>query len=310
MNLENFVTALSLIFITSSCSSIDQADEVTTFQKAAPGKNGYQLAKVTDQGLDTYFAAFTGNYQTSEKAFRNYVSAVAIHICEREGQMPIYDEVLNYQEVEDNKIPIKRTALDYQIIDEEVEEASSTTYLKKIPLEISKYDYILGFTCDDNYKVFTSNMTLSKVNPVLLNKYVNDFMGGLMVEKVSLKSSLNGEKMPDLKKGDVILNINGSRVTSEINLPLSDLNKEFVDFDIVRSGKNLKVKIPFYDQTEQYSNLIAKRKSDICSFEQNIVDELNASYKKRRVIEYKRDHKGRRQAYYKTKKNMIPFCQN
>ncbi len=213
---------------------------VTLFSCSTPGtkygptqKNGLGLSvKQSEPWMESHFK---GNYNTDSSTARNYANLGAIDNCHLKNKIAFISETLD-----------KSKQHHYNTLRSRVNYVRNPHYDRRhgrfydnlyynsyhyhhfgyqnpyglslfVPLrtyynqsvKVQYPHFISKFICVDNYKSLEADIELEVIPKEFVHTFTSDFKGGLLIKKSS---------HPDLKVGDLLLEVNNSRVETKEEL--------------------------------------------------------------------------------------------
>ncbi len=183
--------------------------------------------------VDENESTFSGNPGNSSLQAWHYSRLGAIEYCFKRGQLAL---LLNSR---DESISQTYTQVYY---------LSSLKYMGSYPVTETHAQFVTPFHCVPRLSVVPGIET-APVSAELVHPFLHDFKGGILVTSIK---SIPGKKSSRLRKGDVILSINGHRTADKNEMTLdvlTKISKDAAAFLIVRNNQKLMVLVPLDDLT-------------------------------------------------------------
>ncbi len=138
------------------------------------------------------------------------------------------------------------------------------------PVRIQYPHFVSKFICIDKYNDLEAEIEFEPIAKELVHTFTSDFKGGLLVKKSS---------HPDLKVGDLLLDINNSRIENKDELyalGFRDSASNSIMAKVIRNKSISNITINSKDITE----LIKKTNSEIVQNTCKLIDPKNTNYPK------------------------------
>jgi len=217
----------------------------TGFQEHTGRRGGYKVVPLKDSTYFTHISTFSGNAYTNNEKARIYSKMAAINFCAEQRKIPFMGGINN----------LTKTFRDTEVNSINGEAFSSTvnrTYPK----------YSVYFRCDNELYYVTAIPQYSEVKPELLKDYVSDFKGGIQIE-----SFTHTDAKTNLKKNDVLIEFNDTRITNQSDLAMALLKvsgKKTVPSKVIRDRKFKKLELNLSNYITDYKAIILAHLGEYC----------------------------------------------
>lgn len=238
----NKILLISTLIILASCAT------PTPYEAAPEGGYGYTYIK-SEQERGAHAAMFTGNKDTRAQAAQAYATLAALDYCEKENQVSIILETKNFSR---DQLVNTVTPITYK--------SGNTYQTTSVPTTVNHHIPIFGaiFTCRSSMKTIQGVVGTSSVAPTLVQPFMKDFRGGVLVDIIKGAS--------EVKKDDVLVVVNGQRVetTGQLALSLEDHEKASVSVKVIRKNKLQSFMATVIDNIETLKNEAIAQRAKAC----------------------------------------------
>jgi len=237
---------------------------------------------------------FKGNQNTSSATARNYANLGAIDYCYSQKKVAFISETIDkskrrqYNTLRSRVNYVRNPYYDYGA-GVYYDSLSYNSYHRhhfgyRNPYGISLFiplrtyyshsvriqfpHFISKFICVDNYKSLEADIEFEPIAKELVSTFTNDFKGGLLVKK---------SNHPELKVGDLLLNINNSRIENKdelYGLGLKDTTSNSIVAKVIRNKTIQTISVNSKDITDH----IKKTNSEIVKNTCKKIDSKNVNY--------------------------------